>query len=170
MAKPTGFEKLGKSVEGLGSASKNAVQDFGTFLFGSAKNTGAAGSGAIGKAGGLIKGTAGWMAGSTASLINGATKVLKTFPKTSVLLGIGAGSLALKSHYDNKRAVADANYALAQIEANKAFQSSSPYMNSVTPEETARLDAGMRNSAQPGFEAAIAAQRAQDQPQPAVKA
>lgn len=173
MAKPTGFEKLGTSLKDLGGESLNAVKAFGESVFGSAGKAGSAGSGAIGKTGGLIKGTANWMAGSTANIVNGATRVIGTFPIPTVLLGIGGAGLALKSHYDNKRAVADANYALAQIEANKAYLpqgAQSPYMNSVTPEETARLDAGMRDGAQPGFEAAMAAQRAQEQPQPAAKA
>lgn len=172
MAKPTGFEKLGTS-KSLSDTSLEAVKGTGAFIFGGAGKAGSAGTGVVGKAGGLVKGTASWMAGSTANIINGATRVIGRFPKTSVLLGVGAGALALKSHYDNKRAAADANYTLAQIKANKAFVpqgAESPYKNSVTPEETAELNARMRDTAQPGFEASIAAQRAQPQPQPAVKA
>lgn len=84
------------------------------------------------------------------------------FPRLAPIATVLGGAAAIGSYFTRRRSEAlQENYASMQAQA-MASQSASPYMNSVTPDEMAALNAQMKTSAAGVSHAdAVAAARAQ---------
>lgn len=144
--------QLGGDVKNLGGNAATAGQK----LFGSAESAGKAGKGLIGGAVTLLKQPVKWGIDGARMVVNTGNYALRHHPRFTIAaaaLGtaIGVGSLmrngAAKKTND-------------QLEANAAAMQQS-YMNSVSPQEAAMLDARQRSGGSAGF-AEMQAARAAD--------